>query len=381
MGNSSYIKFSFAVAIVSAFSAHNLYAGIGLLNLNKDKKILKKIQEEVKPLEEDLVFYHWGWRQNKEHLIHESFDPETVNDRPGQTKDKDNVNKDRVAGRGLYLSKRPEDTLNYGGKENPILLEVIVPKGTLMLDITNPKNKLSRKYRDELYKMNPSKLPFLVHYESKFFVLKTAKGVKIQEFSGDHVATHDILHLSDRVKDSDLDPNHKKELAQYVDHKRKHAFQKRIYKSDGDLPLPIPKTICHEFNTWHANEDLAHRIQEFQDLVTDEDKIEYFWRFDGTCGEYLVHGDEHILIRESNDNNPCKVKYPTQFKPQGGTCFEIVKGSSPEIILGKVDQLNCGIPVSQKSKTKPKKEKSKEDTSEGVTNDFLARIHGRGGSK
>lgn len=162
------------------------------------KKYDEAVRALAKPLEEDRVFYRWQSTKSGENL-----------DRVGKmTRDLDryfmNLKQDIAAGPGIYMAGNPFSSSAYLPRQGGNLLEIRIPKGTAILDVTDrtviQKLKSMGLSPDRLSNGKISE-SVLILYSSDWYVGKNLKGrAEFELFPGKHHTVDGVYKLYNRVQ-------------------------------------------------------------------------------------------------------------------------------------------------------------------------------------
>jgi hypothetical protein len=296
------------------------------------EKIYKYLVSISTPAPEKMRWFRWGEAQYEQARIGQAHPFDFSAGNFGGT----------AAGKGLYVAEDPISSHSYGAglaMEKKALIAVTAPKGTLTLDVTDPKiqKKLAKVglSSEDVFNVNP---PIMVKYDpyGKWWVLKTMTGVKVKDFTGKNIPTEELFAMASSIYDEPT--------RQFFNGKIKPHLKNRILKAGYEISAP--PEACHPIDTWNELPQLKKLLSNFQDIEKDVSKKEFLWRYDGTCGEYY-NGSSLVLLRDGVDVELCKAKEPVaQIRDSAGNCQEVVRNSPAIIVKFLADDqcspLKCG---------------------------------------
>jgi hypothetical protein len=295
---------------------------------------------------EDQSYYTWTLNENSHRMISAGYySSEMFNQRMAPANEKNRgITSKSVAGSGIYISKNPYDSSQYGERadtffkdspaykslgaiaraqgylkegQKPGLVQVTVQKGTPVIDLTDhrvlEKLKAEGIDKNDVFALNP---PLIVRYsegEPTWYVVKTNKGISF-EYLNDNNSSFATLksystemrgkltkkHYADRLKaltwiknQSQGCQNEIKDINQFY---RFYAKKENVNVEDclNDKNFPIAAKALSLVKT--LEDGLKVQAVKYDKLLNDE-----------VTGPYMTICGKKFLIDEFSDpNGICK---------------------------------------------------------------------------
>ncbi|MEO5970342.1 MAG: hypothetical protein ABIQ95_10485 [Bdellovibrionia bacterium] len=253
------------------------------------------------PSSEKMIWYRWGKGEFERLRLGTvpAFETETTNFGL------------KRAGKGLYVAESPASSAEFGEYHgDPEIVAVCAPRGTLLLDLKNPEvlSKMKEKslFPEDVFKTNP---PVMVKFVKDYWVLKSPAGVKIKEYNGKYIPTEMLFEYETRIRNKQVRDLHHERI--------KSTLDRRIFRPGYEEVIPNPKTACEP-------SEISNSEKWAKDKIT-----EYFWRYDGTCGGYVVQDRNIALVEDRANFDHCKRIYATTVSADGTECVK----EDPRIIV------------------------------------------------
>lgn len=253
------------------------------------------------PSPEKMIWYRWG---NGE------FERKRIGAVPAF--ETDTVNFDvKVAGKGLYVAESPASSAIFGEPyPDAEVVSVCAPPGTLLLDLgdleVRAKMREKSLFLEDIFRANP---PVMVKFKKDWWVLKSARGVKIKEYRGKYIPTEKLFEYESKIANKQVQAIHHGKI--------KSTLDRRIFRPGCEEVIPNPKTACEPC-------EISQTESWAKDKIT-----EYFWRYDGTCGRYVVQDRNIALVEDKVNFDHCRRHHATSVSPDGTECVK----EDPRIVI------------------------------------------------
>ncbi|MEO5971049.1 MAG: hypothetical protein ABIQ95_14065, partial [Bdellovibrionia bacterium] len=273
------------------------------LNLVKSKiaaVVDKFIDEHAKPASKKMKVYRWGESQ---------YELVRTKGRLGKGKPafdlcKVNAGGGTQAGSGLYAACNPIDSATYVKKSDYALVEISVPKGTLTMDLVDDpelrKEMDSRGIQEQdIYNSNAPiaiKYPWGSNREwVPAWVLKSPN-VSIKHFKGEDLTLEELSQHHNFLKKDYFAGSGAPE---YFKSRLKDELKKRVFIPDRLDVAPVDPRSCRRLSIWDTDKRLSQVQKEVNEvlehLTSHPGSLKYYWRYDGSCGSYVIkNGVPHL---------------------------------------------------------------------------------------
>jgi hypothetical protein len=288
------------------------------------------------PSPEKMIWYRWGSGK---------FERQRIGAVPAFEIDGSNFYL-RFAGKGLYVAESPASSAAFGEPYSDAeVVSVCAPPGTLLLDLgdleVRAKMREKSLFIEDVFRANP---PVMVKFRKDWWVLKSAQGVKIKEYSGKYIPTEKLFKYEREIGNKHVRAIHHEKI--------KSTLDRRIFRPGCEEVIPNPKTACEPC-------EISQTESWAKDKIT-----EYFWRYDGTCGRYVVQDRNIALVEDKVNFDHCRGHYATSISPDGTECVK----EDPRIIIFNASKDNGRtVPVSAPNVAP---EASVENSAKGIKTDF-----------
>lgn len=158
------------------------------------------IESLAKPLAEDVVMYRWQSKAAADDLLRRGYQGNVHDAFMAAPVDRTKAS----AGNGLYVASNPLSSSHYARDyAEAALVEVRVPKGTLLLDVSDDatfREMFARGIRaEDVFVGEPHPRIAVKYNKEGWWVLKTPTGVRINPFHGDSLTVQEIKDLFQKM--------------------------------------------------------------------------------------------------------------------------------------------------------------------------------------